>query len=82
MHRVHTLHMLHLGAPTGTHWTLTLRCRIADTPGVKILYVETCPDCRCPMLRSESGERGTSSRLRVGCTGCECHVALGLAAGS
>jgi hypothetical protein len=53
-----------------------------DRKLVQIMYVETCPDCECPIVRSESGERRASTRLAMQCSGCTCHPAFLVAAGS
>jgi len=39
---------------------------------MQIMYVETCPDCDCVVVRAPSGET-KPSRLMDGCTGCSCH---------
>jgi hypothetical protein len=39
---------------------------------MQIMYVETCPDCDCVVVRAPTGET-KPSRLMVGCTGCGCH---------
>jgi hypothetical protein len=39
---------------------------------MQIMYVETCPDCDCVVVRAPSGET-KPSRLMAGCTGCGCH---------
>jgi hypothetical protein len=39
---------------------------------MQIMYVETCPDCDCVVVRAPSGET-KPSRLMAGCTGCSCH---------
>lgn len=36
------------------------------------MYVETCPDCDCVVVRAPTGET-KPSRLMAGCTGCGCH---------
>jgi hypothetical protein len=36
------------------------------------MYVETCPDCECVVVRAPTGET-KPSRLMAGCTGCSCH---------
>jgi hypothetical protein len=39
---------------------------------MQIMYVETCPDCDCVVVRAPTGE-AKPSRLIAGCTGCGCH---------
>jgi hypothetical protein len=39
---------------------------------MQIMYVETCPDCDCVLVRAPSGET-KPSRLMAGCMGCGCH---------
>jgi hypothetical protein len=39
---------------------------------MQIMYVETCPDCECVVVRAPTGE-SKPSRLMAGCTGCSCH---------
>ena len=39
---------------------------------MQIMYVETCPDCECVVVRAPTGET-KPSRLMAGCTGCSCH---------
>jgi hypothetical protein len=39
---------------------------------MQIMYVETCPDCNCVVVRAPTGET-KPSRLMAGCTGCGCH---------
>ena len=39
---------------------------------MQIMYVETCPDCDCVVVRAPTGET-KPSRLMAGCTGCSCH---------
>ena len=39
---------------------------------MQIMYVETCPDCDCVVVRAPTGET-KPSRLMAGCTGCGCH---------
>jgi hypothetical protein len=39
---------------------------------MQIMYVETCPDCDCVVVRAPSGE-SKPSRVMAGCTGCSCH---------
>lgn len=39
---------------------------------MQIMYVETCPDCDCVVVRAPTGET-KPSRLMTGCTGCRCH---------
>jgi hypothetical protein len=51
----------------------------ADRASMRIMYVETCPECECALVRSKTGERRPSAQLMAGCTGCECHDALPLA---
>jgi hypothetical protein len=39
---------------------------------MQIMYVETCPDCDCVVVRAPTGET-KPSRVMAGCTGCGCH---------
>jgi hypothetical protein len=39
---------------------------------MQIMYVETCPDCDCVVVRAPTGET-KPSRLMAGCSGCGCH---------
>jgi hypothetical protein len=39
---------------------------------MQIMYVETCPDCECVVVRAPTGET-KPSRVMAGCTGCSCH---------
>ena len=39
---------------------------------MQIMYVETCPDCECVVVRAPTGET-KPSRLMAGCSGCSCH---------
>lgn len=45
----------------------------ADNETVQIMYVETCPDCDCAVVRAETGET-KPSRLMADCGGCTCHT--------
>jgi hypothetical protein len=45
----------------------------ADNQTVQIMYVETCPDCDCALVRAETGET-KPSRLMADCGGCTCHT--------
>jgi len=49
---------------------------------VKVIYVETCPECSCALVRSPEGERRASNRLKPACNGCSCHRDLPIAAGT
>jgi hypothetical protein len=53
----------------------------ADTEVMQIMYVETCPDCDCALVRAKSGEP-RPSRMLAGCAGCSCHTAWQLASGA
>ena len=61
---------------------LELHPNAADTGEVKVIYVETCPECSCALVRSPEGERRASNRLKPACNGCSCHRDLPIAAGT
>lgn len=52
---------------------LSPRAERADSDGVKVIYVETCPTCDCALVRSPDGQLRASNRLKPVCTGCACH---------
>jgi len=47
---------------------------------MQIMYVETCPDCDCAVVRAQTGETKPSRSL-AGCTGCACHTPWQIASG-
>lgn len=49
---------------------------------MRIVYVESCTECGCALVRSEDGEQQPSARLVASCGGCRCHTTLPKAAGA
>ena len=43
---------------------LELHPNAADTGEVKVIYVETCPECSCALVRSPEGERRSSNKAK------------------
>jgi hypothetical protein len=48
---------------------------------MQIMYVETCPDCDCALVRAKTGET-KPARLMADCAGCSCHTPWQLASGT
>jgi hypothetical protein len=45
---------------------------------MQIMYVETCPECDCAVVRAPTGETKPSRRM-AGCAGCACHAEMQIA---